>query len=381
MAVKNQQINSLLRIFKLNKIPEEIYRKNRSMNGTDKLCKTPRVPGSRFVKRMYLMRILGTFLCFIPILSVLIEHQRSVWLMILLGMNAFIWPTLAWYRSRNSALPLVAEHQNLVLDAGAGGFWIAMMAVDPLPSVVIATILLADRLSAGGFTLMKKAAVTMLVTFLASWLTQGMAVDMIVSQRTMFATLPLITIYLIALSVLTDSIALRLRVKSRELERIAMMDPLLDIANRRLLEKRIDHELKKLRQTCRESALMFIDIDNFKYVNDRFGHKVGDTMLAAVSQILHLATRPTDTPARLGGDEFVILLPNTTIEEAHVVATRIMDAAAVMEDVAQETVHCTLSIGIACATREMGSVTDWLQAADNALYRAKRDGKNRIFAH
>jgi Mannitol-1-phosphate/altronate dehydrogenases len=117
-----------------------------------------------------------------------------------------------------------------------------MMAVDPLPSVVIATILLADRLSAGGFTLMKKAAVTMFVTFFASWLTQGMAVDMIVSQRTMFATLPLITIYLIALSVLTDSIALRLRVKSRELERIAMMDPLLDIANRRLLEKRIDHD-------------------------------------------------------------------------------------------------------------------------------------------
>lgn len=214
-----------------------------------------------------------------------------------------------------------------------------------------------------------------------TWLTQGMAVDMYVSQRTMFATLPLIAIYLLALSILTDSIALRLRIKSRELERIAMMDPLLDIANRRLLEKRIDHELNKLRQTCRESALMFIDIDNFKDVNDRFGHKVGDALLAAVSQILHLSTRPNDTPARLGGDEFVVLLPDTTLEEAQVVARRIMDAAAMKKEVAQETVHCTLSIGIACATREMISVTDWLQAADNALYRAKRDGKNRIFAH
>ena len=151
---------------------------------------------------------------------------------------------------------------------------------------------------------------------------------MYVSQRTMFATLPLIAIYLLALSILTDSIALRLRIKSRELERIAMMDPLLDIANRRLLEKRIDHELNKLRQTCRESALMFIDIDNFKDVNDRFGHKVGDALLAAVSQILHLSTRPNDTPARLGGDEFVVLLPDTTLEEAQVVARRIMDAAA-----------------------------------------------------
>src|SRR5690606_8741232 len=180
--------------------------------------------------------------------------------------------------------PLVTEQQNLLLDAGAGGFWIAMMAVNPLPSVVIATILLADRLSAGGLPLMRKAAVLMLAVFLVSWLTQGMAVDLIVSPRTLFATLPLIAIYMIALSVLTDSIARRLRIKSRELERIAMMDPLLDIANRRLLEKRIDHELNKLRQSCRESVLMFIDIDNFKEVNDRFGHKVGDALLATVSQ-------------------------------------------------------------------------------------------------
>lgn len=351
------------------------------MNATDRLTTKPRLPGSRFVKRMYWMRILGTFLCFIPVLSVLIEHKRSVWLMILLGANAFIWPTVAWLRARTSPDPLAAELQNLVFDAGAGGFWIAMMAVNPLPSVVIATILLADRLAAGGVRLLIKAALTMLGVFLVSWLTQGMEVDLLVTQQTMLATLPLIAIYVIALSVLTDSIALRLRVKSRELERIAMLDPLLDIANRRLLEVRIDHELNKLRQTCRESALMFIDIDNFKDVNDRFGHKVGDAMLATVSQILHLATRPTDTPARLGGDEFVILLPDTTADEAQIVATRIMEATAVMKEVAQEAVHCTLSIGIACATRDMDSVTDWLQAADSALYHAKREGKNRIFAH
>lgn len=65
------------------------------MNGTDRLSKSPRVPGSRFIKRMYLMRMLGTFLCFIPVLSVLLEQQRSVWLMGLLAINAFVWPTLA----------------------------------------------------------------------------------------------------------------------------------------------------------------------------------------------------------------------------------------------------------------------------------------------
>lgn len=351
------------------------------MNGSDNVKKSEQITGRRFVRRMYLMRILGTFLCFFPILSVLLELHRPSWLIMLLGINAFIWPTVAFLRSRHSETPMTIEHQNLVLDAGAGGFWIAMMALNPLPSVVIATILLSDRLSAGGFDLMRKAGLVMLGAFAASWVAQGMRVDLTVSQYTMFATLPLIAIYMLALSVLTDTIAVKLRTKTRELERIAMMDPLLDIANRRLLEKRIQYELDKLRDAPRNSVLMFIDIDNFKEVNDRFGHKVGDALLVTVSKILHLATRKSDTPARLGGDEFVILLPDTTPDEAQKVAQKIMDLAAVMTVAQEHAFRCTLSIGIASATQEMLNVTDWLKFADDALYKAKRRGKNQIYSH
>lgn len=351
------------------------------MTVTDKPTKHQRVTGSKFVRRMYLMRILGTLLCFFPILSVLLEHQRSPWFIVLLAINAFVWPSIAWLRARKAVLPLETEHQNLIVDAAAGGFWIAMMAVSPLPSVVIATILLSDRLSAGGPLLLRKAAVAMVGVFAVCWLSQGMAFDPQVSQRTMFATLPLIAIYLIALSVLTDRIAARLRLKSHELERIAMMDPLLDIANRRLLEQRIDTELYKLNQTCHSSALMFIDMDNFKEVNDRFGHKVGDTLLVTVSQILQATCRETDTPARLGGDEFVILLPDITSDEAKAIAIRVMDAAAAMILLPDKAMSCTLSIGIARATPDMNRADDWLKAADDALYHAKREGKNRIFTH
>jgi len=350
------------------------------MTGSNKLKPREQIVGKRFVRRMYLMRMLGTLLCFIPILSVLLEHHRPAWLIALLAVNAFVWPTIAFMRSRKSQKPLTCEHHNLIFDGAAGGFWIAMMAVNPLPSVVIATILLADRLAAGGIQLMRKAGAALLAVFAAAWLAQGMAFDPDVSQRTLLATLPLIAIYILALSVLTDNIAKKLRRKSRELERIAMMDPLLDIANRRLLEKRIQHELEKLRDSAHSSSLMFIDIDNFKEVNDRFGHKVGDTLLVTVSKILHVATRNTDTPARLGGDEFVILLPNTSPEEALVVARRIMDATAVMMVAQDASFRCTLSIGIANAAQDMETVTDWLKAADDALYRAKRAGKNRIYA-
>ncbi|ROP62095.1 diguanylate cyclase (GGDEF)-like protein [Enterobacter sp. BIGb0383] len=351
------------------------------MTVTDKPTMHQQVTGSKFVRRMFLMRILGTLLCFFPILSVLLEHQRSPWFIGLLAVNAFIWPSVAWFRARRAVLPLVSEHQNLIIDAAAGGFWIAIMAVSPLPSVVIATILLSDRLSAGGLPLLRKAAAVMVSVFALCWLSQGMAFNPLVSQRTMFATLPLIAIYLIALSVLTDMIASRLRLKSHELERIAMMDPLLDIANRRLLEQRIDSELYKLNQTCHSSALMFIDMDNFKEVNDRFGHKVGDTLLVTVSQILQATSRENDTPARLGGDEFVILLPQTTSDEAKAIAIRIMDAAAAMILLPDRAMICTLSIGIARATPDMIRADDWLKAADDALYHAKREGKNRIFTH
>ncbi|WP_052282569.1 sensor domain-containing diguanylate cyclase [Kluyvera genomosp. 1] len=330
---------------------------------------------------MYLMRILGTFLCFFPILSVLIERQQPQFLMMLLGINAFVWPTVAFLRARKAPMPREAEQQNLLVDAAVGGFWIAMMACNPLPSVTIATILMTDRLSAGGVKLMRKAAGTLLAGFAVSWVLTGMPFTPYVSQRTMLATLPLISLYVLALSLLTDSIAVKLRLKSQELERIAMLDPLLDIANRRLLEQRIAWELIRLKQHCGHSLLMFIDLDNFKEINDSFGHKVGDVMLKTVSQILQMATRPTDTPARLGGDEFVILLPDTSPEEGRAIAQRIMDATSVVTERPHHHQTLTLSIGIADALPEMNEVTDWLQAADSALYEAKRRGKNQIFAH
>lgn len=338
------------------------------------------VAGLKFIRRMYLMRMLGTFLCFLPILSVLTEQQFHVDWLILLSANAFVWPSVAFLIARRSETPLVTEHRNLVLDAAAGGFWIAMMSANPLPSVTIAAILLSDRMAAGGFPLLRKAAFALLGVFTVCWVMRGMPFEPDVTQRTLYATLPLIAIYVLAVSALTDSIARKLRQKSDELGRIAMMDPLLDIANRRLLEPRIHHELNKLNQRHRQSALMFIDIDDFKDVNDRYGHKVGDSMLVAVADILRQFTRQQDTPARLGGDEFVVLLPNTSMEEATAIGQIIMEKAAFLQADHGIPFNCSLSIGIAFATREMSSATEWLKAADDALYTAKRDGKNRIFA-
>ncbi len=334
----------------------------------------------RFVRRMFFMRQLGTILCFIPLLVLLLELQRPWWAQALLAANAFVWPFAAQYRARRSLHPARAELQNLLADAAAGGFWIAQTALSPLTSVVIATILLADRLAAGGFALMRQAAGMMVLVFGATWLALGLPVTLSVSYRTLYATLPLISVYVLVLSMVSHALSTRLREKTRELERYANTDPLLNIANRRRLEHDIEAALQRFHQSAQPAALMFIDIDDFKAANDRYGHEAGDRLLVTFSEILRGATHAGDTVARFGGDEFVVLLPDTSFGRACAVADRIMAQTAKMDVFPDSALRCTLSIGIARATTEMRGAAQWLKAADDALYSAKREGKNRIYA-
>ncbi len=208
----------------------------------------------------------------------------------------------------------------------------------------------------------------------------GLPVTLSVSSRTLYATLPLISVYVLALSMVSHALSARLREKTRELERFANTDPLLNIANRRRLEHDIDAALQRFHQSEQPAALMFIDIDDFKAANDRYGHEAGDQLLVTFSDILRAATRGGDTVARFGGDEFVVLLPDTSFGRACAVADRIMAQTAQMDVFPKPALRCTLSIGIARATAEMREASQWLKAADEALYSAKREGKNRIYA-
>lgn len=277
---------------------------------------------------MFFMRQLGTTLCFIPLFALLLELHRPLWTQVLLAANAFLWPVAARYRARRSPHPARTELQNLLADSAAGGFWIAQTALSPLTSVTIATILLADRLAAGGFPLMRQAAGVMALMFGATWMALGLPV-----------TLPLISVYVLALSMVSHALSARLREKTRELERFANTDPLLNIANRRRLEHDIDAALQRFHQSEQPAALMFIDIDDFKAANDRYGHEAGDQLLVTFSDILRAATRGGDTVARFGGDEFVVLLPDTSFGRACAVADRIMAQTAQMDVFPKPALH------------------------------------------
>lgn len=175
---------------------------------------------------------------------------------------------------------------------------------------------------------------------------------------------------------------LELRRKSRMLERLALVDGLTEVANRRGLDEVLEREWRRARRTGASLAAIMADIDHFKAYNDNYGHAAGDACLRRVARILALAlARPGDTLGRFGGEEFLAVLPDTGPEAALEVAERLRRA---VEDANLPHAHSpaadrvTLSLGAAAiAAGEDNAAGDLVKAADTALYRAKNEGRNR----
>jgi diguanylate cyclase (GGDEF)-like protein len=172
--------------------------------------------------------------------------------------------------------------------------------------------------------------------------------------------------------------------------RAALVDPLTQLANRTLLADRVGQALARRPlppgpggSPARGGALMFLDLDRFKQVNDSLGHGSGDAVLQAVAQRLRAATRASDTVARLGGDEFAILLDGVQdSDEVEATATRVLAAVAAPIDTPAGVVHVTASIGSTPLNAAAGAphthgLTEVLHHADVALHQAKRGGRSR----
>jgi diguanylate cyclase (GGDEF)-like protein len=169
----------------------------------------------------------------------------------------------------------------------------------------------------------------------------------------------------------------RLRGDAAEL---ALIDDLTGAGNRRRLLQRMDEECAMARRTARPYALLAIDLDGFKAVNDGFGHSAGDDCLKQFAQAAQDQLRPGDTLARCGGDEFCIVLPDTDLQQAGEIARRVLAACPRQFGNAGHTVRTlSASIGVAQWSPDLiASPERLMAAADHALYQAKHSGKNRV---
>jgi diguanylate cyclase (GGDEF)-like protein/PAS domain S-box-containing protein len=160
------------------------------------------------------------------------------------------------------------------------------------------------------------------------------------------------------------------------IQRLAHYDALTGLPNRTLLADRAHQALTAAQRSARSVAVMFLDLDHFKAVNDSLGHRVGDAVLVELAQRLRRVVRARDTVSRLGGDEFVLLLPETDAKGAAELAQRVIAAAQVPFNVEGHELTITPSAGIAVSPGDGIDLEALSRAADTAMYRAKAEGRN-----
>jgi diguanylate cyclase (GGDEF)-like protein len=241
----------------------------------------------------------------------------------------------------------------VVLAGGGNAFWLC------LPMALLVSAMSRTRLEA----LVSATVVTAASALpLAGWLHVGRLPS------------PLLTLLVSAASVLVLLAVRERQEREREaLRDVALSDPLTGIANRRLLLSRAEYEIARHTRARQKFALVMLDLDGFKPLNDRFGHAAGDELLCDVADALSHAMRAQDTVARIGGDEFCVLAPETdhphTLPLAKRIAATVADASAGIESL-------RASVGIAVFPDDGANAPALLHAADERLLSAKRERRS-----
>ncbi len=343
----------------------------------DKAQRSDHTHRTRAGYRTYRMRTLGLGLGMLCVAAVLVEHREGPDLWGLLLFNGLVWPHLAYWLVSRSLHPVEDEFRNLTFDAAMGGFWIAAMHFDALPSLLLMVMLTMDKIIIGGPRFGARTFGAMVLTCLASSAAWGFAFEPRTSQQVMLACLPFLVIYPMAIGFATHSISRKAQRHKERLEKMARFDAATGLMNRQQWLYAVSSELRRFQRYRRPAVLVLIDIDRFKQINDTRGHTVGDAVVEEFARLMKVCLRDTDTGGRYGGDEFGIVMPDTHWEEAILAAERLRRQVAAYA-FTRDGLRCTVSIGMAEVEPGMQTIGDWIDTADQGLYEAKRKGRDCI---
>jgi diguanylate cyclase (GGDEF)-like protein len=361
-----------------------------------------------FARLLLVVFLLGTVTA-VP--SVLLAASEGMWSIVAVDSLAIIWLGLIW---RWRGLAYTTRVVNFLVIAFMVGVAL-LLKVGPVSQIylmaipVLAALLLGLRpalwtLAIAGLVVMvlgfeenaklhidgmpdygflKAAIISLNFMFMTAVLTLSCAVLLQHLERsldTLRATADKLELRQKELSALNAE----LRLNSADIHRLAFFDVLTGLPNRRLLMDRIDKLLASSERGGTWSAVMFIDLDRFKTINDARGHAIGDALLCNAANRLSRLMRKADTVARIGGDEFVVLLGHLSAEAqgathaALLVAEKIRAAIAEEFEIEGQSYHSTASIGVTMLPKAGQTAQDLLREADTAMYRAKSEGRNGI---
>ena len=332
---------------------------------------------TRFVERIFRLRAFGLGLGFFVVAGVLASNGAPPWAWMLLVIDGFLWPHLARRFALRSADPERAEINNLLIDSAMGGVWIALMHFNLVPSALLLTMLAIDKISVGGWRLLKRAFAAQAVACALTAAATGFAFQPESSTREILFALPFLIGYPLAITTAMFALARKASRHNRMLAHQTRVDASTGLLNRPSWEGVVEDELRRFKRGGAAIALLMIDIDHFKEINDHYGHQAGDEVIRTTAEIIQSSIRDVDVAGRYGGDEFGVMLSHTGVHAALAAAERIRQRLAETRFERAPEVRCTLSIGIALASRAMEDVHAWISQADAALYQAKTLGRNQ----
>jgi len=346
-----------------------------TLDGERPLDRSPE-EGQRFVRRMYLPRVLGYALASICIGGGLWEIGTPAWVWVLLFLNCFVWPHVAFQVARRQADSYRAELHNLLFDSAAGGAWVAAMGFNMMPSAVLVAMLAMDKAAVGGMRFLARSLGGQAACAVLLWFLVG-RLNVTSQQVAALCSLPMLLIHPGMVGYTAYRLARRVRQANDLLSMLSTIDGLTRLPNRVYWEQAVANEFARCRRIGHSSAVMMLDIDHFKAVNDNHGHQTGDAALRAVAAIIRDSLRLHDLPGRYGGEEFGVVLPGIDAEGAAALAERIRRR--IEQSVLEGTggVRVTASIGYAALEPNDNDHGAWIARADRALYAAKAAGRNR----
>ena len=327
-------------------------------------------------RRIYPIRVLGMGLGGVAIGGTLYAQHAQALLWWLMFLTCLIWPHLGFVHALKSRDPYGAERRNLLLDSVIVGAWVPLMHFCLLPSAILVTVTTFDKLNTGMRRLWLQSipflvGATLVVT--AWWRPHpalGSALIVVV------CCLPLLVVHTLVTGMANYRLVRTTAHQNRLLEAMRRTDAQTRLLSRESVLEHCEAALQRYAANGTEAALLMVDIDHFKAINDTYGHAVGDEAIAAVADAIRACLRQQDVAGRYGGDEFIVLCLGAGESQAQWIAQRLLQGIEGVRELRAE-LRLTGSIGIAALQPRHHSLRDWLYAADQALYRAKAQGRNR----